>query len=300
MHSFVGTFIAATALLALPNASSAGESRVGPRIEHALVSMINDVEVPAQQAGVLVAIDVTEGDQVKTGQLMAQIDDTDPQMQKHAANIRLEAAQTRANDDTPVLYAISARKVAQSRLDASNKSNQEVPGSVPLTEINTLELETERFRLSIEKSRMERKVAQMDAEVHQAEVQIADDSIRRHRIDAPVDGIVVTTFRQNGEWVNPGDPVLRVVRIDRLRVEGFVSARNFDRREIRKRPVQVEIELARGRKVQFPGKVVFVSPVVQAGNKYRVRAEVDNKMENGDWVMGPGMRATMTVHTEAR
>lgn len=300
MHSLVGTFIAATALLALPNASSAGDSRVGPRIEHALVSMINDVEVPAQQAGVLVAIDVTEGDQVKTGQLMAQIDDTDPQMQKHAANIRLEAAQTRANDDTPVLYAISARKVAQSRLDASNKSNQEVPGSVPLTEINTLELETERFRLSIEKSRMERKVAQMDAEVHQAEVQIADDSIRRHRIDAPVDGIVVTTFRQNGEWVNPGDPVLRVVRIDRLRVEGFVSARDFDRREIRKRPVKVEIELARGRKVQFLGKVVFVSPVVQAGSKYRVRAEVDNKMENGDWVMGPGMRATMTVHTEAR
>ena len=300
MHSLVGTFIAATALLALPNASSAGDSRVGPRIEHALVSMINDVEVPAQQAGVLVAIDVTEGDQVKTGQLMAQIDDTDPQMQKHAANIRLEAAQTRANDDTPVLYAISARKVAQSRLDASNKSNQEVPGSVPLTEINTLELETERFRLSIEKSRLERKVAQMDAEVHQAEVQIADDSIRRHRIDAPVDGIVVTTFRQNGEWVNPGDPVLRVVRIDRLRVEGFVSARDFDRREIRKRPVKVEIELARGRKVQFLGKVVFVSPVVQAGSKYRVRAEVDNKMENGDWVMGPGMRATMTVHTEAR
>lgn len=300
MHSLVGTFIAATALLALPNASSAGDSRVGPRIEHALVSMINDVEVPAQQAGVLVAIDVTEGDQVKTGQLMAQIDDTDPQMQKHAANIRLEAAQTRANDDTPVLYAISARKVAQSRLDASNKSNQEVPGSVPLTEINTLELETERFRLSIEKSRLERKVAQMDAEVHQAEVQIADDSIRRHRIDAPVDGIVVTTFRQNGEWVNPGDPVLRVVRIDRLRVEGFVSARDFDRREIRKRPVKVEIELARGRKVQFLGKVVFVSPVVQAGSKYRVRAEVDNKMENGDWVMGPGMRATMTVHTQAR
>ena len=300
MHSLVGTFIAATALLALPNASSAGDSRVGPRIEHALVSMINDVEVPAQQAGVLVAIDVTEGDQVKTGQLMAQIDDTDPQMQKHAANIRLEAAQTRANDETPVLYAISARKVAQSRLDASNKSNQEVPGSVPLTEINTLELETERFRLSIEKSRLERKVAQMDAEVHQAEVQIADDSIRRHRIDAPVDGIVVTTFRQNGEWVNPGDPVLRVVRIDRLRVEGFVSARDFDRREIRKRSVKVEIELARGRKVQFLGKVVFVSPVVQAGNKYRVRAEVDNKMENGDWVMGPGMRATMTVHTQAR
>src|SRR5436190_11942446 len=54
---------------ALPGSAS---SR-GPRIEHCLVSVIQDIQVPAQEAGVLQSLTVSEGDQVTAGTLLAQI-----------------------------------------------------------------------------------------------------------------------------------------------------------------------------------------------------------------------------------
>jgi len=297
MHSFLAFLITVSAVMALPTQSSVGDALAEPTIEHALVSLINDVEVSAKEAGVLIAMDVTEGDVVKTGQLVAQVDDVDAHMGKLAAQIRLQAAQTQASDDTPIKYAESGREVAKSKLTASRSSNRRSPGSVPKVDIRTLELEVERFRLSILKSKLELRVAQMDAEVHMADVRVADEKIRRRRIESPLDGIVVGTFRQKGEWVNPGDPVLRVIRIDRLRVEGRLSALEYDRHEINQRPVTVEIRLARGRTMKFPGKVVNVSPLTP-NNRYLVRAEVENKMERGHWMMNPGMQAIITVRTD--
>jgi multidrug efflux pump subunit AcrA (membrane-fusion protein) len=91
--------------------------------------------------------------------------------------------------------------------------------------------------------------------------------------------------------------VLQVIRVDRLRVEGFVSGAEIGPDEIAGRPVTVEVQLAAGRTARFSGKVVFVSPLVQAGDKYRVRAEVENRSENGSPLLRPGMSATMTIAT---
>ena len=64
-------------------------------------------------------------------------------------------------------------------------------------------------------------------------------------------------------------------------------------------PVTVEIERARGQTVRLSGKVVFISPLVQAGDRYRVRAEVENRQQNNHWLLGPGMSASMTIHVQA-
>ena len=83
--------------------------------------------------------------------------------------------------------------------------------------------------------------------------------------------------------------------MDRLRVEGFISASEVNVSEIAGGSVAVDVQLARGRKERFNGKVVFVSPIVTSGGKYRVRAEVENRREQGHWLLRPGMNAAMTI-----
>jgi len=61
----------------------------------------------------------------------------------------------------------------------------------------------------------------------------------------------------------------------------------------------VDVQIAGGRTARFAGKVVFISPLVQAGDKYRVRAEVENRTEGGTPVLRPGMTATMTIGLDA-
>jgi macrolide-specific efflux system membrane fusion protein len=134
--------------------------------------------------------------------------------------------------------------------------------------------------------------------VHQAAVASADDAVARRIIAAPIDGVVVTLFHERGEWVAAGEPVVQVVRIDKLRVEGFVSATDVSPIDIAGRPVVASVHLAQRGEARFTGKVVFISPQVQAGNKYRVRAEVANRIENGQPVLRPGMTANLTIQLQ--
>jgi multidrug efflux pump subunit AcrA (membrane-fusion protein) len=269
-------------------------SRVA-QIPQCLVSLVADVQVPAREAGALTSVAVAEGDYVKQGQLLAQIDDRQPKLDKLAAQLQRDAALTKAQDDIEVRYSEAAFAVAGAELERALSIERKSPGGITQQEIQKLQLAKRRDELQIEKSKLEMRVAKMNADVQQAAVASADDAVVRRQIVSPTDGVIVTLLHEKGEWVAAGESVVQVVRVDRLRVEGFLSAAEFGPEEIAGRPVAVEVQLAGGRSARFSGAVVFISPLVQAGNKYRVRAEVENRTENGHPLLRPGMSATMTI-----
>jgi multidrug efflux pump subunit AcrA (membrane-fusion protein) len=277
--------------------SSPAQSAPARQIElsHSLVSLIEDVQVPAREAGALTSVAVSEGLYVTEGQLLAQVDDQQPRLDKMAAELERDAALAKANDDIEVRYAEAAYAVASAELERALAIERKNAGSVTQQEIQKLQLAKQRDQLQIEKSKLDMRVAKMTAGVHQAAVSSADNAVARRKIVSPLNGLVVTIFHEKGEWVAAGEPVLQVVRIDRLRAEGFLSATEVSPDEVVGRAVQVEVQLAGGRSAAFAGKVVFISPLVQAGDKYRVRAEVDNRTENGTPLLRPGMTATMKI-----
>jgi len=265
------------------------------QLTHCLVSLIEDVQVPAREAGALIAVNVTEGQHVTQGQLLAQIDDQQPKLDKLAAELERDAALAKAQDDIEVRYSEAAYAVAGAELERALAIERKSPGGVTQQEIQKLQLAKQRDQLQIERSKLEMRVAKMNADVHQASVKSAENAVGRRQIASPLAGLVVTLFHEQGEWVAAGEPVLQVVRIDRLRVEGFLNATEIGPEEVAGRPVAVDVNIAGGRTARFTGKIVFISPLVQAGDKYRVRAEVENRTEAGTPLLRPGMTATMTI-----
>jgi macrolide-specific efflux system membrane fusion protein len=265
------------------------------KISHCLVSLIEDVQVPAREAGPLMNVAVAEGQYVTAGQLLAQIDDQQPQIDKLAAELERDAALAKAQDDIEIRYAEAAFAVAGAELERALSIDRKSPGGVTQQEIQKLQLAKHRDELQIERSKLERRVAKMNADVHQAAVKSATNAVGRRQILSPLAGVVVNILHEKGEWVAAGEPVLQVVRIDRLRVEGFLNATEVGPEEVIGRPVSVEVQLVGGHTAKFIGNVVFVSPLVQAGDKYRVRAEVENRTENNSPLLRPGMTAMMTI-----
>jgi multidrug efflux pump subunit AcrA (membrane-fusion protein) len=290
--------VTATLWAAPVRSDSRGSDSRRALLTHCQVLLINDVDVPAEEAGRLLAVNAREGDCVQKDSLVAQIDDQQALLAKVSAAFERDAAQTRANDDIEVRYAIKSFELAEAELNQDVEINRRSPGTVPATEIRRKQLERTRAELQIDRSRLELKVARLTADVQNAAVQAADDDIRRRRIVAPFNGQVLQVYRQSNEWVNIGEPVLRIAEMDRLYVDGFVSGAEYDLVDVANRPVTVEIELARGRKEQFQGHVIFVNPIVQAGNRYRVRAEVQNRQEKDQWLLNPGATATMAIHLQ--
>ena len=302
-HSSFAVSLSAVALLIAAGVAPVAGQQTGPHITHCFVSLIDDIQVSAQEEGLLVEMQtedgrrvrIEEGQLVQQGALVAQLDDRQARLQLGAALAELQAAKARADDEIEVQYSQAAHAVAGAELAAAQSINRRVTGSKSSSEIRRLELTAERSRLQIDRSKMERRIAALTAEVNQAAVDAAKEAIYRRRVASPVDGMVVTVFKKPGEWVQAGEPVVRVARINRLRIEGFVSAAEYNASELAGRSVSVHTQLARGRKLELPGRVTFVSPLVQAGNRYRVRAEVENREEQGQWLLRPGMPAAMTV-----
>lgn len=266
------------------------------RVEHCLVSLIEEAQVPAQEAGVLTKVAVREGDQVRRDHLLAQIDDTQSQMQHQVAQLEWRVANEQATNDISVRYAAAAAKVAEAEYQEGLEANDKVSGTVPQAEIRRLLLTWRRSELQIEQAELELRVAALQTQVRQAEVEAAAQNIERRRITAPLDGVVVKTYHHVGEWVEPGDPMCHIIRMDRLRIEGFLNSAAYSPAEVDRRPITVRVKLTGGREEQFTGKVVFVSPQDQAGGEFRIWAEVLNRMENDHWLLRPGAVADMTIH----
>ena len=92
--------------------------------------------------------------------------------------------------------------------------------------------------MQIEQARLNFKVASLSAKTGKARVEAAELLIELSRVESPIDGEVVKVYPHAGEWVNRGDPIARVVRMDRLRVEGFLEAEKFTPREIAGQPLR--------------------------------------------------------------
>ncbi len=303
----MGTFLATWLVLATslgPVSSAAapvrpkGAALTDPLIENCLVSMLEEAQVPGREAGVLVSLEAKEGMQVKAGSMVGRIDDSEPTMEKRIKSKEFETAQESASNDVNVRYAKAATAVAKATYEKNADAARRVPGSVTEMDLLKYKLEWRKAELQIEQAEHEQKVNIYTAEAKKAAVDAAELSIQRRQIDSPIDGVVVKLYKHVGEWVAPGDPVVRIVRVDRLRIEAFLNASDYPPQELDAKPVTVEVELARGRKEKFPGKVVFVSPIVEAGGEYRVLADVVNRSDDGQWLLRPGQLATMTIRLQ--
>src|SRR5262249_21730328 len=95
----------------------------------------------------------------------------------------------------------------------------------------------------------------------------------------------------SGEWVEPGQTVLRILQMDPLRVEGFVPARQLTV-DPTGRPARLSIDLPGRPGSEFLGRVSFVSPGVNPVNgQVRIWVEV----ANADLRLRPGLQGRLTI-----
>jgi multidrug efflux pump subunit AcrA (membrane-fusion protein) len=292
-------------LILLVPAAALGQAAIvspvvdGPKeaivLEHCLVTPIDDVRVPALRSGLLTSLKVREGAHVAARQPIAQFDDREARRKLQAATAERDAAKRRTDSKLKEDEARAVREVAAAELEAARKANEKFADSVSEFEIRRLELTERRADITRQVIAFDRSVAVVELGAAEAEVLASTEDVERRLLLSPLQGEVTEIHLHVGEWAEEGKPIMRIVRLDRLRVEGFVKVRDILPADVVGRPVRVEAELARGSTHAFTGEITFVSPVVQAGGEYRVWAEVANRQERGHWLLRPGLAARMSL-----
>lgn len=154
----------------------------------------------AAVSGLVETVNVETGSRVSQGDLLIGLDDEQAGYELAAARAEAEEAEARLGE--------AQRRLEEARSVGAGRN-------IAATEVRARESEAAQARAALARLRAERdRMA---------------SNLRRYRIEAPFDGVVSQRESELGEWVSPGDELLRLVDTDNLRLDFQVPQEYYRR-----------------------------------------------------------------------
>jgi multidrug resistance efflux pump len=201
-----------------------------------------------------------------------------------------------AQDGTAKLAAEKKERVAS--IEAGRVYKLWRSGSKSDSEKLMAEYSEQLAKLEVVKADLEMKKAKGEAELELARMREVEIRIGRHILQSDFDAYVIEIFKKPQEFVNVGEEVLRIARMDTLWVQGIVDVNLLNPHEAMNRPVTVTVQLARGETTTFQGKIINVALERQSSQHYMVKAEIKNRPIGGHWVLQPFSEVLMRIHLD--
>lgn len=261
-------------------------------IDVALVSSINNIEVPARVKGFINELLVEEGDTVAAGQALSKLDTSSIDSEYRASEIKVENAKRQAEDQTPVQYAEATLEVAKKEEEINLRLRKN--DAVPQQELDRSILSRKQAELQIERARAQQAIDKGTVDLETQNLLSVEQLRNRHTITAPFDGQVMEIRRRAGEFIQEGETLLRFVDLSKVKVEGSVPASAMNPNALRGLKVVVRLQLADGKEESFDGIVKRIGLQVIADN-YIVNAEIENRKQGEEWLLRPNAKVTMDI-----
>ena len=148
-----------------------------------------------------------------------------------------------------------------------------------------------KAKLEVEKSKIDFEVAKLNASLKEIDLKETKFELSKHKIRSRIAGQIELVERRAGEWIESGQPAFRIVRIDRLRAEGWLGVEEASQIKPNE-SAEVTIHIPNRDDVTITGNVSFVSlnsnPV---DGKIRVWVEFENPNKS----LRPGLLADVII-----
>ncbi len=238
-----------------------------------------EIDVAAAELGKLASVEVSEGDTVVAGQILASLDD-------EVLRASLEIARSNVESQGQLNAARAELNLLETRLN-------KLAGLLDRHHASPVEVERTRMQMEVAKAQVQAVEEQLQTKA--MECRRIEAQLEQRRVRSPISGIVTKVLRDAGEFVSGNEPtVARVVQLDPLLVVFSVP-----------KELASMIHKDDTMKVEFPlcdetvnGVVEFVSPTADAqSGTTRVKIRVpnsDHKLLSGD-----ACRLILSQHLES-
>ena len=233
--------------------------------------------VAAKVMGTIVALHVREGDTVRTGQILIEIDNRDAsiQLQKTQAGMR-ETQDSLAEVERSIRAAESARAAAQANESLAKSTFQRYEKLFERNSVSPQEFDEVLARYEVAKAESERadrllQVAaarqnQMKARIDQAKADVANARVYvgYSRIAAPIGGVVVSKQADVGYMATPGMPLLTIENSAGYQLHASVEESKLGTIRLND---QVQVVLEAVANTQLNGAVEEIVPVADPATR---------------------------------
>ena len=277
------------------------------------VEPIQNFEAHAPVATIVKRLFVKEGDHVRKGQLLLQLDDADLRSQAARAQSKIKAAQAdQANLTTggtreelltlnaQLIKARGARDEAQRNLDAFRRLQQQ--GAASTGEVQQAQEALQRAQADtalLEQKQKDRyslpEVARVQAQSAEAQASYdaAEDALAKSSVHAPFNGVVYALPVKQGAYVQAGDLLLQEGDLSQMLVRTFVDEPDIGRLATGQR-IEVTWDALPGR--IWKGTVSSVPATVKLRGSRNI-GEVMCSVDNHDLRLLPNVNVGVTVIT---
>lgn len=293
----------------------------------------NEVVVAAEIAGKVISFSVGEGQSVQSGQEIARIDDTVLQWQVKQAEAAVAAAEARLGEtqkgsrleqirqaEATAAQVLALVEGARKALLTAQKDYERLKelyeeGAVTERQLEAvrakvdaaqshLDAVSSQYRAAREQSKLVKAgatretISALEAGLEQAVAawEIAKAQLEKAVIKAPADGVVTEKLINEGEFVNPGTPLVVITDLDHLWLEVYIPEAELGK-VIIGQDARVSVDAFPGE--TFKGKVTYISQEAEFTPKnVQTRKERTNMvfmvkvaLENAGGKLKPGMPA---------
>jgi RND family efflux transporter MFP subunit len=219
-----------------------------------------------QNVGLIQECLVRPGDRVKAGQVLGRLFNRDvlAEIEVHATSLESSEIAIRQRE--------AALEVERAKLRRAENLISRNALSIQDFQIQQLEVKNRDLEL---------KAAMQGRRMAESQLQQSRALAAAREIVSPHDGVVVEIYRNVGEAITAGIPVFRVVKVDRMRITGYLNAGDAWRvqpgQAVRVRPELEGDDLPIEQEV-FKGRITFVDSEIDPKTlTCRVFADVDNR-----------------------
>jgi len=240
-----------------------------------ITESIEDVTLSLSVAGTVSRVFFDEGDKVKRGQCILELDRRLEELEVARRKLIWESKAEVESAEARVLTLKSQLK--------STRDLFESTGSVSREELEEKELE---YKLAV----AEQKRLVMEEEKQRIEYEMALENLSKRRLPSPIGGVVIKLFLDVGESCEPEQPLAHVV--DPGKCLFICNLEEWLGRTLKPGQV-VDLAIRTGYEtIAKKGNIVFVSPVVDAASGL---LEVKAQFENQDGEVRPGVAGSMLL-----
>ncbi len=264
---------------------------------------------------------VNQGDSVKKGQTLAQLQTETLKIEQAAAKAELDLSVQRlaelengsrpeeiAEADANMRSAQAALKNAEGNLRRMQTLSTSLAASPAELDDAKEQAEAAKFAFKASEALLKRikdgarieTIAQAKAQVElqQQRLNLIEDRITKSTIVAPFDGFVAAEFTEIGAWINRGDPIAQVIQLDEVEILAPVTAEAVV--SLRKGDV-IRVEFPELPNELLTGTIDRIVPMAASrARTFPVHIGLKNTIDEGSPMLMAGMLARVDLPSGKR
>ncbi len=234
-----------------------------------------EILVSAEATGALLAFGVGEGQTLKAGQVVGQIDPAQLQLRR----AQLVATQRAVGSRTPDVgtqlsffeqqIAVQQEQLATLRRERTRTQNLVNAGAAPTKQLDDLNAQIavlERQIALIRQQRAaqasalgtQRRGTQAEVAPIAEQIRQVDDQLKKASVVNPLAGTVTVKFAEPGEVVSYGKPLYKIADLGTITLRAYVAGDQLVNVKIGE-PVRVLVDAPNGQLKPYSGTVTFLS-----------------------------------------